>query len=81
MGVANQLEMTRVDNYKSDREMSVCELQNEVARYERDYFHAFDEYSVASTAVQKDANATVEIGASARPMYLPGGRAPRSRLR
>jgi hypothetical protein len=30
-GVANQLEMTRSDNYKSDREMSVCELQNDVS--------------------------------------------------
>ena len=39
-GVANQLELTRSDSYKSDREMTICELQNDVARYEAEFTKA-----------------------------------------
>jgi lipopolysaccharide export system permease protein len=35
-GVANELSVTGEDSYKSDREMSICELQAEVARNQRE---------------------------------------------
>ena len=54
-GVANQLETTRSDSYKSDREMTVCELQNEVARYEAEFIKARADLREALTAVTKEA--------------------------
>lgn len=60
-GVANAFERDSNDTYKSDREMSVCELQSEVARYERDYFRSYDDFQRASEAVQKDPRAQVEL--------------------
>lgn len=82
-GVANQLEVTREDSYKSDREMSVCELQNEVSRYEREYEESRKELESALLAVTREALS----GNPAPPMEvtpqrvwttLPGAPAPRS---
>jgi lipopolysaccharide export system permease protein len=75
-GVANAFERDSNDTYKSDREMSVCELQGEVARYERDYFRSYDDFQRASEAVQKDPRAQVELQPS-----LPVTRGPTQRSR
>lgn len=81
--VANTLEMTTSDSYKSDREMSVCELQNEVSRYE-------DEYAKAQASLREAMQAAVAealSGVPARPPEIssltllnvsPGAPAPRS---
>jgi hypothetical protein len=66
-GVANQLEMTRSDSYKSDREMTVCELQNEVARYEAEYTKARADLREALAAVTKEAL----YGVAATPEISP----------
>lgn len=82
-GVANQLEMTRTDNYKSDREMSVCELQNDVSRYEAEYRRSRNDLVDALRAVTNEAL----NGVPARPPEIstmtllnvsPGSPAPRS---
>src|SRR4030095_4113212 len=54
-GVANQLQVTRSDSYKSDREMTVCELQNEVARYEAEVAKARKDLQTALMAVATEA--------------------------
>ena len=82
-GVANQLEMTRSDNYKSDREMSVCELQNEVARYEAEFTRAHTDLSDALMAVTNEALYGVaakppDISAMTLVNINPGAPAPRS---
>lgn len=82
-GVANQLEMTRDDAYKSDREMSVCELQNEVARYESEYHRARAELRESLLAVTNEAlygvpAETPEIAAATMLNLTPGAPAPRS---
>jgi lipopolysaccharide export system permease protein len=60
--VANAFNRDSSDTYKSDREMSVCELHREVARFERDYQQAYDRYRVASDLVTNDPNANVQVG-------------------
>jgi len=79
-GVANAFERDSSDTYKSDREMSVCELQGEVARYERDFFRSYDDYQRAAEASKKDPNANVELRPS-YPVNAPGARDERSRVR
>lgn len=83
-GVANQLEMTRSDSYKSDREMSICELQNEVSRYEVEYAKSKADLEKALQVVVSEAI----TGIPARPPEIstmtllnvsPGSAAPRSR--
>jgi lipopolysaccharide export system permease protein len=82
-GVANQLELTRSDSYKSDREMTICELQNDVARFEAEYTKARKDLRDALLAVTKEAL----TGQPARPPDIssitmfnvtPGSPAPRS---
>jgi lipopolysaccharide export system permease protein len=82
-GVANQLEMTREDSYKSDREMSVCELQNEVSRYEHEYSASREELRRVLGAAAREAL----TGLPAQPVEpyqstvistMPGSSAPRS---
>ena len=78
-GVANAFERDSSDNYKSDREMSVCELQNEVARYERDYFRSYADYQRAAKVAKQNPQGQVDL---ANPMS-PGAttiRSPRSRV-
>lgn len=82
-GVANQLEMTQRDNFKSDREMSVCELQNEVARYEAEFIKARNDLRDALLAVTSEAlhgvpAKTPEISATTILNVTPGAAAPRS---
>ncbi len=60
-GVANAFERDSSDTYKSDREMSVCELQREVTRHEREYLRAYDRYNEASAIVKKDPNGHVTL--------------------
>lgn len=82
-GVANQLEMTRSDSYKSDREMSVCELQNEVARYETELMKARLDLRAAMVAVVNEALTGVpanppDISSLTLVNVNPGAAAPRS---
>jgi len=82
-GVANQLEMTRADSYKSDREMSVCELQNEVARYEAEVTKARTDLRDALQAVAHEALTGVpatppDISSLTLLNVSPGAPAPRS---
>lgn len=62
--VANSFQRDSSDSYKSDREMSICELQQEVARYERDYLLAWERHSLASALLAKDPNANVPLTSS-----------------
>jgi len=82
-GVANQLEMTRSDSYKSDREMTVCELQNEVARYEAEFLKARNDLREALLAVTNEALNGVpakppDISSLTMLNVSPGAPAPRS---
>jgi lipopolysaccharide export system permease protein len=82
-GVANQLEMTRSDSYKSDREMSVCELQNEVARYEAELTKARNDLrevllSATREALTGVAAKTPDISSMTLLNVTPGAPAPRS---
>jgi lipopolysaccharide export system permease protein len=83
-GVANQLEMTQQDTYKSDREMSICELQNEVSRYEHEFTRSREDVEQALRGAVREAL----TGMPAQPPELsqpdfnatmPGTPAPRSR--
>jgi lipopolysaccharide export system permease protein len=60
-GVANAFVRDSNDTYKSDREMSVCELQSEVARHERDYLRARDRYNSAWAIYSKDSTGQVTL--------------------
>src|SRR5688572_33108577 len=75
--------MTRNDNFKSDREMTVCELQNDVARYEVEYIKARNDLRQALREVTNEAlygvvAKTPDISAVVAPNVKPGGPAPRS---
>lgn len=81
--VANQLELTRQDSYKSDREMTVCELQNDVARYEAEYRIAQNDLRKALQEVTREAlygsvAKPPDIPATTIPNFKPGAPAPRS---
>jgi lipopolysaccharide export system permease protein len=81
--VANQLELTRQDSYKSDREMTVCELQNEVARYEVEYLKTRNDLRTALLDVTNEAlngvpAKTPDISAMTMVNFQPGTPAPRS---
>ncbi len=81
--VANSLELTRQDSYKSDREMTVCELQNEVARFEAEYIKARNDLRQVLLEVTREAlygtpAKTPEISAMTLPNFKPGAPAPRS---
>jgi len=82
-GVANQLELSTSDRYKSDREMSVCELQNEVSRYEAEYNKSKKDLRDAMLAVTSEALTGVpakppEISSISMFNITPGAPAPRS---
>lgn len=83
--VANQLEVTRDANAygKSDREMSVCELQNEVARYEHELARSQDDLAQILLAATREAVSGVpaevpELRPVDYSIRVPGGPAPRS---
>ena len=82
--VANQLELTRQDSYKSDREMTVCELQNDVSRFEAEYLKARNDLRAALLEVTNEAlngvpAKTPEISAMTLGLNLKtGAPAPRS---
>ncbi|MBV6522412.1 MAG: hypothetical protein MNPFHGCM_02560 [Gemmatimonadaceae bacterium] len=82
--VANQLDLTAgEDNFKSDREMSVCELQNEVSRNEMEYDRARGELREALAGAAREAatgqQATMTIDQGSAVPNVPGALAPRSR--
>jgi lipopolysaccharide export system permease protein len=82
-GVANQLDLTTEDSYKSDREMSVCELQNEVSRNEHDRDRARQDLAAALLAASREALTGVPappLTPTATPVFsIPGAKAPRSK--
>lgn len=75
-GVANAFERDSSDTYKSDREMSVCELQGEVARFERDYYRSLDDFRRAAAAARRDPRSTVLLSTP-----YPGDSLPNARRR
>jgi lipopolysaccharide export system permease protein len=82
-GVANQLDVAQTDNYKSDREMSVCELQNDVARYEAEHDKAQADLEHAMRSVVTEALTGIpasppEISPMTTLNMTPGSAAPRS---
>lgn len=84
-GVANQLEVTRDNNAygKSDREMSVCELQNEVARYEHELERSQEDLARILLAATREAVSGIpaelpELRPVDYSLRVPGGPAPRS---
>jgi lipopolysaccharide export system permease protein len=81
--VANQLDVTQTDSYKSDREMSVCELQNDVARYGVEYDKARADLELALRAAVTEALTGIpvsppEISPTTTLNVSPGSPAPRS---
>jgi len=52
--VANKFESSNTEGFKGDREMSVCELQQEVARAEADFTSAREELQAARKALQTE---------------------------
>ncbi|HSA55437.1 MAG TPA: LptF/LptG family permease [Gemmatimonadaceae bacterium] len=83
-GVANQLEVTREETYKGDREMSVCELQNEISRYEQEYERAHAELKDALLGATREAITGIptqvkDPGAPGFSTERPGAPAPRSK--
>ncbi len=60
-GVANAFERDSSDTYRSDREMSVCELQREVSRYERDYLREYDRFERAREAFAQNPTGTISV--------------------
>ena len=83
--VANSLDLTSDDSYKSDREMSVCELQNEVSRNEYESDRARNDLRQAWTGAAREAATgqagTMALDAGTSVPNVPGAQAPRSRRR
>lgn len=83
-GVANQLEMTRDPTIKTDREMTICELQNEVSRYELEYEQARSDLEKAMLAAVREALTGIpatppQMSSSTVLNVVPGAPAPRSK--
>ncbi len=76
-GVANAFVRDSGDTFKSDREMSVCELQGQVARFEREYLRAYDRYNAAAEVFKTDPNGQVTITQVAP---IPEGQVLRARV-
>jgi lipopolysaccharide export system permease protein len=81
--VANQLDLTAHDTFKSDREMSVCELQNEVSRNEilndRAKVALRQTLLSATREAVSGARAVLPADSGFQQLMTPGTRAPRSR--
>jgi lipopolysaccharide export system permease protein len=81
--VANQLDLTRHDTFKSDREMSVCELQNEVSRNEvlndRAKVQLRQTLLAATREAVTGARAVLPPDSGFQQLMTPGTRAPRSK--
>jgi lipopolysaccharide export system permease protein len=62
-GVGNQFQKTDADAYKSDREMTVCEMQDAQARARRDHDLARKEFlAKRATATKANPKLTKELG-------------------
>ncbi|MBL8961725.1 MAG: LptF/LptG family permease [Gemmatimonadetes bacterium] len=79
-GVANAFERDSSDGYKSDREMTVCELQSEVARAERDFFRARERYDRASRVAKANKSTSVDVTVPVTPILPDTGRIGRARV-
>ncbi len=78
--VFNFLEHDTTDTYKSDREMSVCELQGEVAKSERDFFRARERFDKASEIARKSPTGVVDVNVMAMTNLSDTSRTPRARV-
>ena len=65
--VFNQLDRSTDDSFKSDREMSICEMQQEVAQAERDASQARAELRILLAASARRAATGVEAAREAPP--------------
>ena len=79
-GVANAFERDSSDGYKSDREMTVCELQGEVARAERDFFRARERYDRAARVAKASKSTSVDVTVPVTPIMPDTGRIGRARV-
>jgi lipopolysaccharide export system permease protein len=79
-GVANAFERDSSDNYKSDREMTVCELQGEVARAERDFFRARERYDRAARVAKQSKSVSVDVTVPVTAVLADTGGTSRARV-
>lgn len=79
-GVANAFERDSSDSYKSDREMTVCELQGEVARAEREFFRARERYNRAAKVARDAGGKTSDVTVPVSAIPADTGRIPRARV-
>ena len=79
-GVANMFERDSSDTYKSDREMTVCELQGEVARAERDFFRARERYDRAARVAKQSKSVSVDVTVTATAALADTGAIGRARV-
>lgn len=78
--VYNRLVRDTTDTYKSDREMSVCELQGEVAKSERDFFRARERFDKAAEIARKSPTGVVDVNVMAMTSLNDTSRTPRARV-
>ncbi len=79
-GVANAFERDSSDTFKSDREMTVCELQGEVAKAERDFFRARERYDRAAKVARTSGSNQLNVTIPVTPILPDTGRIPRARV-
>ena len=79
-GVANAFQRDSSDNFKSDREMTVCELQGEVARAERDFFRARERYDRAAKVARERKSTSVDVTIPVTAFLPDTTRAVRARV-
>jgi lipopolysaccharide export system permease protein len=77
--VANKFESSNTEGFKGDREMSVCELQQEVARAEQDFAAARAELRAARLALQTERKTGLSQYVTP-PVQSAQGRAASKRL-
>ncbi len=76
-GVANQFQSSNTEGFKGDREMSVCELQQEVARAEIQFRDAQNEFRQARAALQVERK--TGMAQYVEPTPQSSGRIPASK--
>lgn len=76
-GVANQFQSSNTEGFKGDREMSVCELQLEVARAEVQFRDAQNEFRQARAALQIERKTGMQQ--FVEPRVESSGRVPASK--
>ncbi|MGQ0643450.1 MAG: LptF/LptG family permease [Gemmatimonadaceae bacterium] len=78
--VANKFESSNTEGFKGDREMSVCELQREVARSEQEFEAAREELRAARRALQTERKTGMQQFVMPPPQSVRGRVASSKRL-